>query len=143
MFDILSLVFRYLFIFLIYLFMVGIIRMIYLDIKSMSGSIGDNSIYLKLLNRKDTLPFKVKEVYTLDKEASIGRGNQNEIVIRDPYISKAHAKIVLDESEYFLEDLNSANGTFLNGTRIFDAVKLSNGDRIKLGQIEFIFVSQD
>ncbi|MGF7056584.1 FHA domain-containing protein [Brassicibacter mesophilus] len=143
MFNILSLLFRYLFILLIYLFMVGIIRMIYLDIKSMSGSTSDNGTYLKLLNRKDTLPFKIKEVYNVEDESSIGRGNQNEIVIRDPYISKAHAKIVLDECQYFLEDLNSANGTFLNGTKILDAVKLSNGDRIKLGQIEFIFVHQD
>jgi len=143
MFNILSLLFRYLFILLIYLFMFGIIRMIYLDIKSMGGVITDGTTYLKLLNRKDTLSFKVREVYILDKDVKLGRSNDNEIILKDQFISKHHAKIAIDESQYFLEDLESANGTFLNGTRINDVVRLNNGDIIKLGQIEFIFVHQN
>lgn len=139
-FTILSLVFRYIFIFLIYLFMIIIIRMIYLDIKSMGGAISDGSSYLKLLNRKDTLPFKIKEVYILGDDVSIGRGTQNDIILRDPYISKNHARIILDEDEYFLEDLESANGTLINDTRVLDVVKLKDGDRIKFGQVEFLFI---
>lgn len=143
MFNVLSLIFRYIFILLIYLFMLGIIRMIYLDIKSMGGSISDSTTYLKLLNRKDTLSFKVKEVYVLEKDVTIGRAAQNDIVLRDPYISKNHAKITIDEGEYFLEDLGSANGTFINDTRIFDVVKLRDGDRIRIGQVEFLFIEGD
>ncbi|KXG73599.1 FHA domain-containing protein FhaB [Thermotalea metallivorans] len=143
MFNVLSLVFRYLFILLIYLFMFGIIRLIYLDIKNMSGGLTTHHTYLKLINRKDMLPFKVKEVYNLADTVTIGRGNNNDIVIKDPYISNQHLKITLDENAYFLEDLDSANGTYLNGDRVLDAVKLKNGDRIKLGQIEFLYVSND
>ncbi len=143
MFNILSLVFRYLFILLIYLFMFGIIRLIYMDIKSISGASMENNTYLKLINRKDTLPFKVKEVYNLDGSVIIGRGSDNDIVIKDPYISNKHIKIALDESEYFLEDFDSANGTYLNGDRVLDVVKLKNGDRIKLGQLEFLYVSNE
>lgn len=143
MFSILSLVFRYLFIFIIYLFMFGIIRMIYLDIKTSGGSLKLDSPYLKLLNRKDTLPFKIKEVYIIDSDLTIGRSNDNDIIIRDPFISKNHAKITKDEDELFLIDLESANGTYLNGDRVMDVVKLRNGDRLKLGQLEFIFVALD
>lgn len=143
MFNILSLVFRYLFIVIIYLFIFGIIRLIYLDIKSIGGSSIQEDTYLKLINRKDTLPFKVKEVYPLSANVVIGRKNENDIVIKDPYISNQHAQISLDEEAYFLEDLESANGTYLNGERIMDAVKLRNGDRIKIGQIEFLFVAHD
>lgn len=142
-FNMLSMVFRYIFILLIYLFMIGIIRMIYLDIKSMGSSISDGTSYLKLLNRKDTLPFKIKEVYILEDDVSIGRGTQNNIVLRDPYISKSHARITLDEEEYFLEDLDSANGTLVNDTRVLDVVKLKDGDRIKFGQVEFLFIKGD
>lgn len=143
MFNILSLVFRYLFILIIYLFIFGIIRLIYLDIRSIGGNVVQEDTYLKLINRKDTLPFKVKEVYPLAANVIIGRKNESDIVIKDPFISTQHAQITLDEGAYFLEDLNSANGTYLNDERIMDVVKLQNGDRIKIGQIEFLYVAND
>ncbi|HHV26377.1 FHA domain-containing protein [Anaerosalibacter bizertensis] len=142
MFNILSVVFKYVFILIIYLFMLSIIRLIYLDIKGMSLNTLSKNNYLKLINQKETLPFKVKEVYSLDKDTTIGRGNQNNIIIKDPYISKKHLKIVKDEGDYYLEDLESANGTFVNGDKIMDVVKLRNGDRIRLGQVEFLFVNR-
>ena len=95
-----------------------------------------------MINRKDSLPFKVKEYYILDDEVSIGRGNDNKIVIRI-YVSKKHLKIVKDEGNYYLVDLNSANGTFLNGDRIMDVVELKNGDRIRVGQVEFLYVNRE
>ena len=143
MFNILSLIFRYLFILIIYLFIFGIIRLIYLDIKSIGSSTIQEDTYLKLINRKDTLPFKVKEAYPLAANVIIGRKNESDIVIKDPYISNQHTQISLDEGTYFLEDLDSATGTYLNGEQIMDVVKLKNGDRIKIGQVEFLYVAND
>lgn len=143
MFNILSLVFKYIFIVIIYVFIFSIIRLIYLDIKGIRPVSLDSSSYLKLINRKETLPFKVKEYYPLGEQVFLGRGNDNEIVIKDPYISKRHLRIVKDEENYFLEDLKSANGTFINGERIMDVAKLNNGDRITVGQIEFLFVDKE
>lgn len=142
MFNILSLVFKYVFIVIIYLFIFSIIKLIYLDIKGIRPISVDNSTYLKLINRKESLPFKVKEYYPLDDNVFLGRGNDNEIVIKDPYISKKHLRIVKDEDDYFLEDLKSANGTYINGDRVMDVVKLNNGDRITVGQVEFLFVNR-
>ena len=141
MFNLLSLIFRYIFIMVIYLFIFGIMRMIYLDISSMKGIIG-NHPYLKLINRKDQLPFKVKEAYVLDKETTIGRKNGNDIVIKEPYISNDHVKLYIKEEGVFIEDMDSANGTYLNEDRILDMVMLRNGDRIKIGQVEFLYVAQ-
>ncbi len=143
MFNILSLVFKYIFIVIIYVFIFSIIRLIYLDIKGIRPVSLDSSSYLKLINRKETLPFKVKKYYPLGEQVFLGRGNDNEIVIKDPYISKRHLRIVKDEENYFLEDLKSANGTFINGERIMDVAKLNNGDRITVGQIEFLFVDKE
>src|SRR5699024_7764863 len=115
MFNIISLILRYLFILLIYLFMFGIIRMIYLDIKgirSRSSSIG--STYLKLINRREDLTFKVEENYPVKSSITIGRSNKNHIVIKDPFISKKHIKIYKDKGQYFIEDLGSSNGTYVN-----------------------------
>ncbi|NLW23046.1 MAG: FHA domain-containing protein [Tissierellia bacterium] len=144
MYNIFSLIFKYIFIVIIYLFILSIIRLIYLDIKGIDTQhLDDSAVYLKLINRKDSLPFKVKEYYILDDEVSIGRGNDNKIVIKDPYVSKKHLKIVKDEGNYYLVDLNSANGTFLNGDRIMDVVELKNGDRIRVGQVEFLYVNRE
>ena len=143
MFNIVSLIFKYIFIIIIYLFILSIIRLIYLDIKGIDTKALNNASYLKLVNRKDTLPFKVKEYYPLDKEVYLGRVKDNQIVIRDPYISKRHLKIVEDEGNYYLEDLGSANGTYINEERILDVVKLKNGDRIRVGQIEFLYVGRE
>lgn len=144
MYNIFSLIFKYIFIVIIYLFILSIIRLIYLDIKGIDTQhLDDSVVYLKLINRKDSLPFKVKEYYILDDEVSIGRGNDNKIVIKDPYVSKKHLKIVKDEGNYYLVDLNSANGTFLNGDRIMDVVELKNGDRIRVGQVEFLYVNRE
>lgn len=143
MYNIFSLIFKYLFIFIIYYFMFSIIRLIYLDIKGIKVSSLEKNTYLKLINRKDSLPFKVQEVYNLEDSITIGRSNENDVIIKDPYISKKHLSIVKDEEEYYLEDLNSANGTYLNGDRLMDAVKLNNGDRIQFGQVEFLFVNHN
>lgn len=140
MFNVLSLVFRYIFILIIYLFILAIIRLIYLDIKSMYSVEEEIGSYLKLINRKEMIPYKIKEEYALNNKITIGRGNQNDIILRDPYVSKKHLKIVEDEGKYFLEDLKSANGTYLNNQKVLDVTMLKNGDRIKLGQIEFLCV---
>lgn len=143
MFNILSLVFKYIFIIIIYLFIFSIIKLIYLDIKGIRPISVDNSTYLKLINRKDTLPFKVKEYYPLEEEIVLGRGNDNQIIIKDPYISKRHLRIVKDEGDYYLEDFSSANGTYINGEKIMDVVQLENGDRISVGQVDFLFVNRE
>lgn len=143
MYNILALLFKYIFIIIIYLFIFSIIRLIYLDIKGMGSISSDNTRYLKLINRIDSLPFKIKEYYPIDEAISLGRHGDNDIVIKDPYVSKEHFQIVEDEGRYYLEDLNSANGTYLNEEKVLDVVKLKNGDIIRIGQIEFLFVNRE
>lgn len=142
MYNILAILFKYIFIVIIYLFIFSIIRLIYLDIRGMEGISSDDRVYLKLINRKDSLPFKIKEYYSIDDAITLGRHGDNNIVIKDPFISKRHFQIMEDEGDYYLEDLNSANGTYLNGDKIFDVVKLNDGDIIRVGQIEFLFVNR-
>ena len=124
------------------MFIFSIIRLIYLDIRGMDATgLGDHA-YLKLINRKDSLPFKINEHYTIDESLSLGRRGDNDIIIKDPYVSKNHFQIIEDEDAYFLEDLDSANGTYLNSERLEDVVALKNGDIIKIGNIEFLFVNK-
>ena len=84
----------------------------------------------------------MKEHYLIQDELTIGRSSDNNVFIKDPFVSKKHLKIVQDEGDYYLEDLSSANGTYLNEDRVEDVVKLESGDIIKVGNIEFLFVNR-
>ena len=142
MFNVLSLIFKYIFIIIIYMFIFSIIRLIYLDIKGMDFVSSSDYVYLKLINRKESLPYKINEYYNIDEELSLGRRGSNDIIIKDPFVSKNHFQIVKDEGNFFLEDLNSSNGTYLNEEIVLDAIELKNGDMIKIGNIEFLFVNK-
>ena len=70
---------------------------------------------------------------------SIGRGEENLIVLDDDFASRRHCRIQKQEGAGFvLQDMNSKNGTFLNGSRVFRAF-LKNNDRIQLGKKIFTF----
>lgn len=71
-------------------------------------------------------------------EHTFGRGANNEIVIADPYVSGAHGKITVTDTEILLQDLGSTNGTFVNGVRLAEGQEttVSPEDEIKLGQVE-------
>jgi pSer/pThr/pTyr-binding forkhead associated (FHA) protein len=77
-------------------------------------------------------------------ETLIGRNPTTDITLLDEGISREHAVILLDEDAggYNIEDLQSTNGTKVNGKRVRSAL-LSNGDVIELGRTRFEFILLD
>jgi len=144
LFVILSSLFKYIFIAVIYFFIFAIIRLIYLDIKSMNAQgkgARSNSPYLKLINRREHLYFKIQETYILHGDMTIGRINKNNISFNDPFLSTNHARLVLHNDKYLLEDADSTNGTTVNGEKISnEGIYLKDGDKIHVGQVDFLFV---
>ena len=75
------------------------------------------------------------QVYDLTQiETVIGREEDSQIVIRNPAVSRHHLRLTYQAGHYFIEDLGSANGTFVNGQRLVGAQALNPGDRIALGE---------
>lgn len=72
------------------------------------------------------------QVYSLGAQAVIGRDPLADIVIEDAAVSRRHARIVTSGDRYFVEDLGSANGTYVGGTRV-PRRELQDGDRVQLG----------
>ena len=145
MFELISQVLRYVFIILIYLFIFSILRLMYLDVKSMtSGGVSLDEAYLKVVNRLDSLNFKMQEYYVIEGDISLGRSSRNDVVIKDKFVSKNHLLIREKNQRYYLEDLGSANGTFLNGVKIDpnELIELQSNDKIGVGFIQFIFVDK-
>ncbi|MBD1822371.1 adenylate/guanylate cyclase domain-containing protein [Cyanobacteria bacterium FACHB-DQ100] len=72
---------------------------------------------------------------------TIGRSEDNTFVIPDRWISRNHAMLQsMETGEFYLIDLGSRNGTFVNGRRVSIPVTLRNGDRLTFGQTELDFV---
>lgn len=68
------------------------------------------------------------------KVITIGRSHENDIVINDAKVSRIHLQLVIsDDGTYSVVDLNSANGTFVNGERISGEAKLKQNDEIRIG----------
>lgn len=65
----------------------------------------------------------------------IGREDVNQVTIANEAISKKHAKLTYADGKFYIEDLSSSNGTFLNGTRVHTRTALRNGDLIRLGAV--------
>ncbi|MGI4787234.1 MAG: FHA domain-containing protein [Janthinobacterium lividum] len=74
-----------------------------------------------------------------DGDVTVGRDGDNEIVLAENTVSRRHARLVRDgHGQFTLTDLGSANGVYINGTRIQRAI-LSTGDEIKIGDNYFRF----
>ncbi len=72
----------------------------------------------------------------------IGKRKENvDLVINDYSASRVHARITHEEGGYFIEDLNSTNGTFKNGLRLqpYEKRKLESGDELRFGKTEYVY----
>jgi hypothetical protein len=102
-----------------------------------AGTINGSAICLMTnLYENQTLTFNQQQyIWTL------GRDRTNGICIDNPYLSRRHAIIRFseDDQSFSLQDLNSSNGSFINGERIIKPTKLQEGDRIRLGTLMFSF----
>ncbi|MBP5198203.1 MAG: FHA domain-containing protein [Lachnospiraceae bacterium] len=75
-------------------------------------------------------------------DCTIGKKkDEADLILEDRSVSRIHARILHDGDDYYIEDLNSTNGTFKNGVRLssFEKKKLKCDDEIKIGKIRLLF----
>lgn len=70
-------------------------------------------------------------------EITIGRSSDSAIIIRDDYTSTHHARMMLWNGQWMIQDLDSTNGTFLDGARVTVPVPIPLGATIKVGATTF------
>ena len=76
---------------------------------------------------------EIKGRWPLTQPATtIGRWEDNDLVVDDRWVSRHHARVLREGTQYVIEDLDSKNGTFVNGTRIAGPTVLSDGDEIQM-----------
>jgi hypothetical protein len=68
---------------------------------------------------------------------TVGRGGQNDLVLTgDDFASARHARIELRGDGVWVQDLDSTNGTFVNGSRVAGAQRLDQGDVLRVGETD-------
>ena len=78
---------------------------------------------------------EIKGQWTLARAVTtIGRWEDNDLVIQDRWVSRHHAEVRHEKDQYFLHDLGSKNGTLVNGRRITAPRTLADGDEIQFTQ---------
>jgi hypothetical protein len=70
---------------------------------------------------------------------SIGRSSDADVRIEDRFASGVHARVYSRGANYYVEDMNSTNGTFLTGGRLRGEAKLNDLDEVTLGTTRFVF----
>jgi pSer/pThr/pTyr-binding forkhead associated (FHA) protein len=91
----------------------------------------DNQPLLIKVSNQREIPIKPDMV--------VGRQAECDLQLTEGHASRRHARFLLADGAVWLEDLSSANGTFVNGTKISGKVKLTTGDRLRFDVEEFDF----
>ncbi|OGV74497.1 MAG: hypothetical protein A3K19_23150 [Lentisphaerae bacterium RIFOXYB12_FULL_65_16] len=102
----------------------------------LKGVVSKQRAYLEAMG----VPGFENRVFELDtNEAVMGRSAECNVHLPLPNVSRVHARVYLVNEEYHVEDMNSTNGTFVNGVRI-SRCALRNNDLIEVGEAKMLFV---
>ena len=125
---------RLLFLALLYLFLFRIARALVGDLRSAAREPGAELGRLVVVASPEGEPPEGTSL-ALDAIATIGRDVNNAIVVEDQFVSAEHAILTFRGRAWYIEDLGSTNGTFVNGSPVEGVVALGFGDVIQLGQV--------
>jgi hypothetical protein len=148
------------FLIVLYLFLVWVVRSAGKDLRRMPGTAGAgtakappaNEVPADATSMHRTTPGGEPRLvverapghtpgmeYDVGPGAVLGRGDQAEIRLEDPFASSRHARLVREGGVVVLEDLGSTNGTYLNEELLGGPTPLHEGDRVRIGDSEFTF----
>ena len=143
-FDWFILLLRVLFIFLLYFFLYQVVRVIGRELTALaaSGAAADpepSGGALRMVDGAESgLP--PGSTFALEPVTTVGRHLENTIALNEPFISASHAEFVYDNGRWWLRDLGSTNGTFVNDHRVTVATGVRPGDMIRFGRMTLQFV---
>jgi len=76
--------------------------------------------------------------FAIEKSMTIGRGQGCSVpMMKDTFASSVHARVYQNSNEWYVEDMDSTNGTFLNGKKVTGSQVIVSGDRLQIGQTIF------
>ena len=126
---------RLLFLALLYLFLFAVVRVLLRDLRGASRERGELGRLVVVASPSGEPPLGA--VFPLDAIASLGRDVNNTIVVDDPFASSDHAVLTFRGRAWYVEDLESTNGTYVNGVPVERVAPLGFGDELQVGEVRF------
>ena len=125
---------RLLFLGLIYVFLARVIRALLRDLRAAAREPVDRPGRLVVLESPSGEP-PAGHSFGLDVITPQGRDVNNAIVIDDPFASAEHAVLTFRGRSWYIEDLDSKNGSYVNGRPVDGVAALGFGDELQIGQV--------
>ena len=126
---------RLLFLLVIYGFLFAVVRVLLRDLRAASrGPTELGRLVVLASPRGEPQP---GGSYPLDAVTTMGRDVNNGIVLDDPFASADHAVLTYRGRSWYVEDLTSTNGTFVNGVPVEGVGPLGFGDELQVGEVRF------
>lgn len=99
-------------------------------------SVPDPASSLELLDPAESSYYEGTS-FPLDHYTTVGRHDENTIAIDDGFVSGSHAELVFDNGVWWIQDLDSTNGTFVNNQPVRARARVSDGDVVQIGRVRF------
>ena len=125
---------RLLFLGLLYLFLFRIARALIGDLRAAAREPGAELGRLVVVASPSGEPAEGTSL-ALDAIATIGRDVNNAVVVEDQFVSAEHAILTFRGRAWYVEDLGSTNGTFVNGSPVEGVAPIGFGDVVQVGQV--------
>jgi pSer/pThr/pTyr-binding forkhead associated (FHA) protein len=137
---------KYLFLALIFLFLARAVRAMYLEIngpRSPRTPAAPAAATRKAGKSPDKVALLLSgqrpRLYDLGDELILGRSDKCHIPLGDTYVSQVHARVFRRNGQFFIEDMGSTNGTYLNSRKVVGPTPVNRGDRVRVGRTELEF----
>jgi hypothetical protein len=125
---------RLAFLALLYLFLARVVRSLLRDLRAAAREPGASLGRLVVIESPGGDPEQGRS-FDLDAITTLGRAVNNAIVVDDPFASAEHAVLTYRGRSWYVEDLGSTNGTFVNGRAVAAVSPLGFGDEVAIGQV--------
>ena len=135
-----SFVFGIIFIILLYVIIYYALKIMYRDVKTGGKNNGSNATRkygLEIIDKGSNIDLEEGSVVLVRGEITIGRREDNTLVLSESFVSGNHAKVYTKNNSLYIEDLDSTNGVFVNDEEIERSQKLMSNDIVKIGSTQF------
>ena len=137
---------RIVFIFLLYFFVYQVIRVISRELRTAASSGAAPVVTpqvqgaLMVADAGEASNLRRGDVFDLEPVTVIGRHPRATIIVESTFMSSEHAQLAWEQDRWWVSDLRSTNGTFVNGTQIRVPTGVRMGDTIEVGGVRFQLV---